>query len=164
MIRGRLIKVNGKAVGPESYTEDRAQRLVDREFNLSYATDAPGHNRIVAGSWFKDGSDELSIEEGIAKTLGIRLGDELTFDIAGQTVNARATSLRKVNWDSMRANFFVMMPPSLLADKPASFITAFHLPQRQERSDRRSAARVSESDGGRHDARCSARCRRSSTR
>jgi putative ABC transport system permease protein len=128
MIRGRLIKVNGKTVGPETYSEDRAQRLVDREFNLSYAKTAPGHNRILAGAWFKDGSDELSIEEGIAKTLGIKLGDEMTFDIAGQTVTARATSLRKVNWDSMRANFFVMMPPSLLADKPASFITAFHLP------------------------------------
>jgi putative ABC transport system permease protein len=129
MIRGRLIRINGKAVGPENYTEDRAQRLVDREFNISYAVAAPGHNRIVAGAWFKDGSDELSIEEGIAKTLGIKLGDEMTFDIAGQTVSARATSLRKVNWDSMRANFFVMMPPSLLADRPASFITAFHLPE-----------------------------------
>ena len=129
MIRGRLIKVNGKAVGPETYSEDRAQRLVDREFNLSYAKSAPGHNRIVAGDWFKDGSDELSIEEGIAKTLGITLGDEMTFDIAGQSVSARVTSLRKVNWDSMRANFFVLMPPSLLADKPASFISAFHLPE-----------------------------------
>ena len=129
MIRGRLIKVNGKTVGPETYSEDRAQRLVDREFNLSYAKVAPGHNRILAGAWFKDGSDELSIEEGIAKTLGIKLGDEMTFDIAGQTVSARATSLRKVNWDSMRANFFVMMPPSLLADQPASFISAFHLPE-----------------------------------
>ena len=131
MIRGRLIRINGKPVGPESYGEDRAQRLVDREFNLSYAADAPGHNRIVAGQWFRDGSDELSIEEGIAKTLGIRLGDSMTFDIAGRTVTARATSLRKVNWDSMRANFFVLMPPSLLADKPSSFITAFHLPERQ---------------------------------
>ena len=129
MIRGRLIRINGKAVGPENYTEDRAQRLVDREFNISYAAEAPGHNHIVAGAWFKDGSDELSIEEGIAKTLGIKLGDEMTFDIAGQTVSARATSLRKVNWDSMRANFFVMMPPSLLADRPASFISAFHLPE-----------------------------------
>ncbi len=131
MIRGRLIKLNGKPVGPENYTDDRAQRLVDREFNISYAAKAPTHNPITGGAWFKDGSDELSIEEGIAKTLGIRLGDELTFDIAGQTVNARATSLRKVNWDSMRANFFVLMPPALLAGKPASFITAFHLPDRQ---------------------------------
>ncbi len=131
MIRGRLVKLNGKPVGPENYTDDRAQRLVDREFNISYTAEAPTHNPITAGTWFKDGSDELSIEEGIAKTLGIKLGDELTFDIAGQTVNARATSLRKVNWDSMRANFFVLMPPALLDGKPASFITAFHLPDRQ---------------------------------
>jgi putative ABC transport system permease protein len=131
MIRGRLVQLNGKPVGPENYTDDRAQRLVDREFNISYTAIAPTHNPITGGAWFKDGSDELSIEEGIAKTLGVKLGDELTFDIAGQTVNARATSLRKVNWDSMRANFFVLMPPALLAGKPASFITAFHLPDRQ---------------------------------
>ncbi len=127
MIRGRLIEVNGRKIGPESFSGDRAQRLVDREFNLSYMTDAPTHNRITAGRWFSDGSNELSIEEGIAETLGIKLGDALKFDIAGQQVVARATSLRKVNWDSMRANFFVIMPPSLLKDMPASYISAFHL-------------------------------------
>ena len=131
MIRGRLIEINGRKVGPESFTGDRAQRLVDREFNLSYMVAAPSHNRITAGRWFADGSAELSIEEGIAETLGIKLGDSLMFDIAGQLVNARATSLRKVNWDSMRANFFVIMPPSLLKDMPTSFITAFHLPVAQ---------------------------------
>jgi putative ABC transport system permease protein len=129
MVRGRLIAKNGTAIGPEDFASERAQQLVDREFNLSYTRDAPGHNRIVGGKWFADGTAELSIEDGIAKTLGIALGDELTFDIAGQQVRARATSLRKVNWDSMRANFFVIMPPSLLADKPQSFITAFHLPE-----------------------------------
>lgn len=128
MVRGRLVEVNGRKVGPEDYSGDRAQRLVDREFNLSYAVAAPTHNRITAGRWFRDGSDELSIEEGIAGTLGLKLGDSMTFDIAGQRVTGRITSLRKVNWDSMRANFFVIMPPSLLADKPASFISAFHLP------------------------------------
>jgi putative ABC transport system permease protein len=128
MVRGRLVEVNGRKVGPENYSADRAQRLVDREFNLSYMVEAPSHNRITAGRWFRDGSDELSIEQGIAETLGLKLGDAMTFDIAGQRVTARITSLRKVNWDSMRANFFVIMPPSLLADKPASFITAFHLP------------------------------------
>ena len=128
MVRGRLIEVNGRKVGPENYTGDRAQRLVDREFNLSYASEAPSHNRLTAGRWFSDGADELSIEEGIANTLGLAMGDALTFDIAGQRVTARISSLRKVNWDSMRANFFVILPPALLADKPASFITAFHLP------------------------------------
>ena len=128
MVRGRLIEVNGRVVGPEKYSNDRAQRLVDREFNLSYAATQPSHNKLTAGRWFRDGSDELSIEEGIASTLGLKMGDALTFEIAGQKVTARITSLRKVSWDSMRANFFVIMPPALLRDKPASFITAFHLP------------------------------------
>jgi putative ABC transport system permease protein len=131
MVRGRLVERNGTPIGPESYPSERAQRLVDREFNLSYAADAPGHNRITAGRWFAPDAAELSIEEGIARTLGIRLGDELVFDIAGTRVTARATSLRKVNWDSMRANFFVILPPALLQDRPRSFITAFHLPPRQ---------------------------------
>lgn len=133
MIRGRLIARNGTPIQPADFSGDRAQRLVDREFNLSYASQAPSHNRIVAGQWFRDGSDELSLEEGIARTLGLSLGDALTFDIAGQQVTARVTSLRKVNWDSMRANFFVIMPPSLLASQPKSFITAFHLPEERAR-------------------------------
>jgi putative ABC transport system permease protein len=128
MIRGRLVSINGRAVGPESYSNDRAQRLVDREFNLSYADSAPTHNPIVAGRWYAPGARELSMEEGIAKTLGIVLGDALTFDIAGQSVTATVSSLRKVNWDSMRANFFVIMPAALLADQPKSYMTAFHLP------------------------------------
>jgi len=128
MVRGRLIAVNGKAIGPENFASERAQRLVDREFNLTYADSAPAHNPIVAGRWFAPEAAELSIEQGIAERLGIALGDELTFDIAGNRVSARASSLRKVNWDSLRANFFVIMPSRLLADQPQSYITAFHLP------------------------------------
>ncbi len=128
MVRGRLIAKNGTPVGPESYTNERAQRLVDREFNLSYADEAPGHNRIVAGRWFAPDAAELSMEDGIANTLGIALGDVLTFEVAGNRIEARVSSLRKVNWDSMRANFFVIMPSRLLENQPRSFITAFHLP------------------------------------
>lgn len=128
MVRGRLIERNGQPIGPQTYAGERAQRLVDREFNLSYMVDAPGHNRITAGRWFAADAAELSIEEGIARTLDVRLGDEMVFDIAGTRVTARVTSLRKVNWDSMRANFFVILPPALLQDRPRSFITAFHLP------------------------------------
>jgi putative ABC transport system permease protein len=128
MIRGRLIAVNGNAIGPEHFSNERAQRLVDREFNLTYADEWPSHNPIVAGRWHAADADELSMEEGIARQLGIALGDTLTFDIAGNTVRARVGSLRKVNWDSLRANFFVIMPSRLLADQPKSFITAFHLP------------------------------------
>lgn len=131
MVRGRLVAVNGRPIGPENFSSERAQRLVDREFNLTYADQRPTHNPIVAGRWFAPDAAELSIEQGIADRLGIALGDELTFDIAGNRVAARATSLRKVDWDSLRANFFVIMPSRLLADQPQSFITAFHLPPGQ---------------------------------
>ena len=128
MVRGRLIEVNGKAIGPENFSNERAQRLVDREFNLSYTDTAPDHNPIVAGRWYAPDAAELSMEQGIAQRLGITLGDQLTFDIAGTRIAARVSSLRKVDWDSLRANFFVIMPSRLLADQPTSFITAFHLP------------------------------------
>lgn len=130
MVRGRLVAVNGRAVSPQDYANDRAQRLVDREFNLSYLTDRPEHNPITAGQWFgAQARDELSLEEGIARTLGLKLGDSLRFDIAGREVEARVTSLRKVNWDSMKANFFVIFPPAAIADYPQTFITAFHVPR-----------------------------------
>jgi putative ABC transport system permease protein len=128
MIRGRLIEKNGTPISPENMDGERAQRLVEREFNLSYMAEAPDHNPITAGRWYAPGAQELSMEQGIADTLGVALGDALTFDIAGSRVTAQVTSLRKVDWDSMRANFFVIMPPALLADKGGSFITAFFLP------------------------------------
>ena len=127
MIRGRLIARNGTPIGPQGYNDERAQRLVEREFNLSYTETAPSHNRIVAGKWYAPDAAELSMEDGIAQTLRLSLGDMLTFDIAGSQVSAKVTSLRKVSWDSMRANFFVLMPPRLLESQPKSYMTAFHL-------------------------------------
>lgn len=128
MIRGRLVEINDVAVDPGKYTEDRARRLVEREFNLSWATAMPGHNRLVAGRWHADG-EALSVEEGIARTLGIRLGDRLTYDVAGERFTAPVTSLRKVEWDSFRVNFFVIGTSSLLEQRPATYVTSFHLPQ-----------------------------------
>ena len=128
MIRGRLVSVNGRAVGPSTYTEDRAQRLVEREFNLSHAAQAPAHNLVVAGKWTPEERDGLSVEEGLARTLGLELGDRLAFDIGGQVVQARVTSLRKVDWGSMRVNFFVMFPLSQMPGVPSSTICAFRAP------------------------------------
>jgi putative ABC transport system permease protein len=129
MVRGRLVQVNGKSVGPESFSDDRAQRLVDREFNLSWSAQLPAGNTVSGGRWHgATTSPEFSVEQGLAETLSLRLGDRLTYEIAGNRVEAIITSLRKLDWDSMRVNFFVMSPPTVLADYPASFITSFHLP------------------------------------
>jgi putative ABC transport system permease protein len=131
MIRGRLVAVNGKTVSPEDYTEDRARRLVDREFNLSATPVQPQHNEVVAGRWQAEEKGGVSVEDGIAKTLGLKLGDSLRFDIAGVATDAKITSLRKVDWGSMRANFFVIYPVSELADVPVTYMSAFHAPARK---------------------------------
>ncbi|HVB48661.1 MAG TPA: FtsX-like permease family protein, partial [Burkholderiales bacterium] len=134
MVRGRLVAENGKPVSARAFTDERARHLVEREFNLSYASSPPSYNRIVAGRWAGAGGqpDGLSVEQGIAERLGWKLGDELTFSVGGQTFSARVTSVRKLRWDSMKVNFFVIAPPALLAGFPASFITAFRVAPEQE--------------------------------
>ena len=130
MIRGRLVAVNNKAVTPDDFEDDRAKRLVDREFNLSNSAQQPSHNQVVAGRWTPDEKDAISVEDGLAKTLGLKMGDSLRFDIGGQLSEARITSLRKVDWSSMRVNFFVMYPVAELTDVPVSYISAFRAPDR----------------------------------
>ena len=130
MIRGRLVAVNGKPVGAADYTDDRAQRLIEREFNLSTAVEVPSHNPVVAGRWTPNEVGAISMEDGIATTLGLKLGDELRFDIGGVTKDARITSLRKVDWGSMRANFFAMYPVAHLDGVAITYLAAFHAPDK----------------------------------
>ncbi len=130
MIRGRLVAVNGKPVGAADYTDDRAQRLIEREFNLSTAVQVPAHNPVVAGRWTSNEAGAISMEDGIATTLGLKLGDELRFDIGGVTKDARITSLRKVDWGSMRANFFAMYPVAHLDGVAITYLAAFHAPDK----------------------------------
>jgi len=127
MVRGRLTAVNGRKVGESDYTGERARRLVEREFNLSFAEQPPAHNTVVQGKWFTPGENALSVEEGIATTLGWKLGDVLTFTVGGESFSAPVTSLRKLRWDSMKVNFFVIGPPGLVGRFPASYISAFRL-------------------------------------
>ncbi len=131
MIRGRLSGVNDKSITPENYTDERAQRLVAREFNLSWAADMQADNKIVAGSWWKETDSDkhvISVEEGLATTLGLKLGDSMQFSIAGSEFSATITSLRKVEWDSMHPNFFVLAPPGAFDTYPASFMTSLYVP------------------------------------
>jgi putative ABC transport system permease protein len=134
MVRGRLVAINERPVNAKDYPEERAQRLVEREFNLSWAEQPRSDNRMSAGRWWRtsDPPDQFSVEQGIAETLGIKLHDRLTYEIAGTLVTGRVSSLRKVDWDSMRVNFFVIGTPALLQTQPATFITSFHLPAGRE--------------------------------
>ncbi|MFK3736218.1 ABC transporter permease [Massilia sp. TN1-12] len=132
MIRGRLVAVNGQAVTKDTYTEDRARGLAEREFNLSSTAALPAGNEISGGTWYRDapGVAEASVEQGLANTLRLKLGDTMRFDMGGQVVEAKITSLRKLEWGSMRANFFVIINPAAMRDAPTTYMTAFHLPAR----------------------------------
>ena len=135
MVRGRLTAINAGPVSPENYQDQRAKRLVEREFNLSWAKTLQSDNSIVAGRWWTNTDAEqplLSVEEGIAKTLGIAVGDTLSYQIGGETFSARVANLRKVAWDSFHVNFFVIASPGSLAGFPTSYITSFYLPEGQE--------------------------------
>ncbi|WP_130430217.1 ABC transporter permease [Rivibacter subsaxonicus] len=129
MIRGRLVAINDKPVRPEDFAADRAQRLVEREFNLSHAAQPPTHNPITAGKWVAEDPEALSVEEGLAAQLGLKLGDALTFDIAGIQKSGRIANLRKVDWGSMRVNFFVMFQRDQMPELPATTIAAFRAPE-----------------------------------
>ncbi|MEK6748787.1 MAG: FtsX-like permease family protein [Pseudomonadota bacterium] len=129
MVRGRLVAINGAPLALETLADERARRLATREFNLSWTAHIDTASKIVAGVAWQGATPapQWSVEEGIAKTLGIKLGDRLRYDIAGQTVEAPVTSLRSVQWDSFRANFFVLASPGLLDASPATYMTSFYL-------------------------------------
>ena len=139
MVRGRLATHNGETVSGRDYAGEagdeearRASRRADREFNLSTAPALRDDNRVVAGEfWTAAGGDgvELSVEAGFAESLGWALGDRVAFDIAGRRIEGRVTSLREVDWESFRPNFFVLFSPGALDGYPASWITAVSVPQ-----------------------------------
>ena len=132
MIRGRLVAINGTPVKSDDFAGERAARLVEREFNLTHTAELPPKNPVVAGRWTPDEADALSVEEGLAQELGLKLGDRLAFDMAGLVVEGRVTSLRKVDWGSMRVNFFVIFPRAQMGDGvPVSYISAFRAPAPQ---------------------------------
>ncbi|NOU41052.1 MAG: FtsX-like permease family protein [Methylotenera sp.] len=131
MVRARLISKNGALINTAQWQDERAKRLAEREFNLSWAATMQSDNRLLAGRWWtpqEHGKPYLSLEQGLAETLGVKLGDKLVFDIAGNQTTHTVTSLRKVEWDTMRANFFAVTPPGLLEPYAANFISSFYLP------------------------------------
>jgi len=131
MVRARLVAVNGKPVGAEDYSDERAKRQIEREFNLTYLSALPPENRVTQGAWFGPKDLEggaFSVEYWIAERFGIRLGDRLEFLAAGRGFSAPVTSVRKLDWDSMRPNFFFIATPPLLEGFPASYVASFRAP------------------------------------
>jgi len=132
MIRGRLVSHNGKPASGADYGDDeQARRRADREFNLSTTATLRDDNKVTAGKFWNGrtpAAPELSVEEDFAEQLGWKLGDRVMFDIAGQNFEGKITSLRSVDWESFRPNFFVIASPGSMDGYPASYITAVSVP------------------------------------
>ncbi|BAU74787.1 ABC transporter permease [Metapseudomonas furukawaii] len=137
VVPGRLTAINGEGVRQLVSKDSQGDRAVRRDLSLTWAADLPGDNRLVAGRWWdatpKDELPGVSVESKLAESLGLKLGDRLTFAVGGLQRDARVTSLREVDWDNFQPNFYMIFAPDTLADLPVTYLTSFYLPPQRDR-------------------------------
>ncbi|MFT5333373.1 MAG: putative ABC transport system permease protein [Halioglobus sp.] len=126
MIRGRMMSINEEQL---QSTEDKSQARRQRESNFTWSETLPAGNDLVAGQWWEPGTEDavVSVESEYAERMSIAVGDTLGFLVGSQPLEARVTSIRKLDWQTMQPNFFLVFPPDLLTDYPATFMTSFRL-------------------------------------
>jgi putative ABC transport system permease protein len=132
MIRARLTRINSTSAADAGVTSDRGREFLDREANLTWSSRMQPDNKLVAGQWWTEGDNggpRVSVEIEMANELGLKIGDELTYDVAGETITARVASFREVQWDSFRPNFFMVFSPGTLDDSTGTYITSVHIPR-----------------------------------
>jgi len=130
MVRGRIVEINDEKVSPDAFDVQQAKQLLSRELNLSWADQVAEKNQLVDGEWWDQSDPDLeyiSIEESVAKHLELSLGDVVRFKVADQHFRGKVASIRKVDWGSFRANFYVLAKPGLLTDFPATYMSPFFL-------------------------------------
>jgi putative ABC transport system permease protein len=132
MVRGRLVKINGAEVRGAVTKEARNDNALNRELNLTWTTELQEDNHILEGYWWTPedtGKPRVSVESKLAERLGISPGDELGFAVGGQRFSAAVASIRSVQWDSFRPNFYMVFPPQVIDRFPATYMTSFYLPK-----------------------------------
>jgi len=131
MVRARLVAKNGEPISQAFSAEQQKDNSLNRELNLTWSTQLARDNQLLSGTWppvTDNQGHSVSVESGLAERLGLKLGDRLRFNAGSQPVEARIDSIRQVKWDSFQPNFFMIFAPGALDALPASYITAFHLP------------------------------------
>jgi len=133
MVRGRLVAIDGVPVTQAVTKEERSDEAVNRELNLSWTAEVPPDNAILRGNWWQaEPTPAVSVEEKLAKRIGIELGNDLEFSIGGERLHARVASIRSVQWDSFHPNFYMLFPPGVLDRFPSTYLTSFHLSPAQK--------------------------------
>lgn len=134
VVPGRLIAINGQPVKEIVSKGSRGERAIQRDLSLTWAEQLPSDNRLTAGHWWTRDSiprNELpgvSVEAELAKSLGLKLADRLSFSVGGMVRDAQVSSLRAVRWDSFQPNFYMIFQPGTLEDLPVTYLTSFYLP------------------------------------
>ncbi len=134
MIRARLTGINKTDAASVQVADERGRDFLNREANLTWSKELQSDNRLVAGQWWSDSDPadaQVSVEVELAESLGLKLGDLLSYDVAGESVTARVTSFREVKWDSFKPNFFMVFSPGVLDSATGTLITSVHIPQQQ---------------------------------
>jgi putative ABC transport system permease protein len=133
LVRARMTTINGEDVTQMTFEDPQGETWARRDANLSWTSELQEDNRIIEGEFWTGGNEgaEVSVEQDFGRELGLSLGDELGFDIAGERVSATVTSFRTVEWDSFSPNFFMVFSPGALDGYPATFISSLHVEESQ---------------------------------
>ena len=137
MVRARMTTINAVPAESIKLPGDGGRGFLEREQNLTWSEHLMDDNQLISGSWWTPadyGKPLVSISSEYRDTLGLKLGDELTFDVAGETLTVRVASVRKIRWDSFRPNFFLVFPPNLLDGAAGTYMTSVYLTPAQRPS------------------------------
>ncbi len=137
IIKGRLVEINDTPVQQVVSKESRGERATHRDLSLTFSKSLPETNQISKGQWWETENSKpglVSVESKLAKSLNVKIGDKLTFTIGSQQFHARINSFRKVKWETMKPNFYMIFSPGTLDDYPRTYLTSFHLPKARKDS------------------------------
>ncbi|WP_300654198.1 ABC transporter permease [Pseudomonas sp.] len=137
VVPGRLTMINGEPVRQIVSKESQGERAVRRDLSLTWSADLPEGNQLLAGDWWTPSTTDdlpgVSVESELAKSLKLKLGDRLRFNVGGLDRDARVSNLRQVDWNNFKPNFYMIFEPGTLQDLPVTYLTSFYLPAQQER-------------------------------
>lgn len=133
VIRGRLVAINTTPVQQIVSKDSQGENATHRELSLTWSQELPEDNKITAGSWWKDTqAGQVSVEQKLAQSLKIKVGDQLAFTVGSQQFSATVSSIRELRWDTMKPNFYMIFSPGTLDAFPSTFLTSFYLPESQK--------------------------------
>jgi len=129
LVRARMTQLNGQDVNQLKFEDPQGENWARREANLTFSDRMQAGNKLLEGEWWEPGSEvaEVSVEQDFAQEMGLKLGDEVTFDVAGEPVSATVTNFRSVEWDTFMPNFFMVFSPPVLRDFPATYINSVYV-------------------------------------